>query len=422
MGTRGHTSVAAETGLRFLLAGFGARGDVVPLFVLARALSARGHAVRVAAPPDYQAEAEARGLTFTAVGSPVRSLFRGRELRLHQLLSKIRAEVGLQFESLAPLARGVQLVVGTAGAVAAASAAEAAGAGSLHLALSPRALPSSDHPPPYVPWPTLPKFLSRVSWGSVGMVLDTIGRAILNEQRRRLGLAGVSDMLGHLLPTRALMAADPVLGPLPEDLARTVFQCGALFDDVDTRVPDEVEAFLAAGSPPVFLGFGSMTDAHSEQTTALLLRVVRASGRRALIERGWGGLGEGAHGDDVLVADRVSHVSVFSRAACVIHHGAPGTVSEAARAGVPQLVIPRVLDQSYWGNRVKELGVGPAPLPRSRLDARRLEASLEIALSPAVINGARDLATRVRTDGVSCAIERLERLAARPCEALIPAV
>jgi len=422
MGRRGHSSGAPTKGLRFLLAGFGARGDVVPLFALARALTERGHDVRVAAPPDFEAEARERGVAFSPVGTPVRSLFQGRSLKPHQRLSRAREEIGLHFRALAPLAKDVQLVVGTAGEVAAASVAEASGAGFVHLSLSPQALPSANHPPPYVPWPSLPALLSRVSWGSVGVLLNTLGRSMLNDERRRLGLAGVSDVLGHLLPRRALMAVDPVLGPLPGDLAQTVLQCGAIFDEADTALSADVEAFLSAGAPPVFFGFGSMTDAHVAQTTSTLLSAARARGQRAIFERGWGGLGEGAHGDDVLVLDRVSHAALLPRVASVVHHGAPGMVALAARAGVPQVVIPHLLDQPYWGSRVKALGVGPAPLPKARLEPRRLGQALKVAASPAVIAAARELAPRIVRDGLACAVDRIERLAARPCEALVPAV
>ena len=74
--------------------------------------------------------------------------------------------------------------------------------------------------------------------------------------------------------------------------------------------------------------------------------------------------------------DLPDHAALFPRVAAVVHHGGAGTTTIAARAGVPQLIVPHLLDQYYWAERVRALGLGPPPLPRRRLDAASLAAAL----------------------------------------------
>jgi vancomycin aglycone glucosyltransferase len=72
----------------------------------------------------------------------------------------------------------------------------------------------------------------------------------------------------------------------------------------------------------------------------------------------------------------VAHPALFRRVAAVVHHGGAGTTTTAARAGVPQVVVPHLLDQFYWAARVTDLGLGVALPPRRRLTADALAGAL----------------------------------------------
>ena len=72
----------------------------------------------------------------------------------------------------------------------------------------------------------------------------------------------------------------------------------------------------------------------------------------------------------------VSHERLFPRLAAIVHHGGAGTTTAAARAGVPQLVVPHLVDQYYWAERVAGLGLGPRGLARATLTADRLADTL----------------------------------------------
>jgi UDP:flavonoid glycosyltransferase YjiC (YdhE family) len=154
-----------------------------------------------------------------------------------------------------------------------------------------------------------------------------------------------------------------------------------------------------------------MVDRNAGRTTAMVVEAARAVKRRALISAGWAGLGSNESiGPDVLVIGSIPHAKLFSRVAAVVHHGGAGTTHAATRAGVPQIVVPHLLDQFCWARRVARMGVGPEPLPRWQLSSRRLIARLEACLTDRVMAlRATDLAARTaRHDGVANLVRFLE--------------
>ena len=103
--------------------------------------------------------------------------------------------------------------------------------------------------------------------------------------------------------------------------------------------------------------------------------------------------------EDVFVTGPVTHPKLFPRVAAVVHHGGAGTTTAAARAGVPQLIVPHVFDQFYFAKRLVELGVAPPPLPRTRLDGPALAAALAPILDNEFLSQrAAELGTRLRRE------------------------
>ena len=166
-------------------------------------------------------------------------------------------------------------------------------------------------------------------------------------------------------------------------------------------------AFLKRGAPPVYVGFGSMSGAEEDALTTIVLAALRRCGLRGVLATGWGGLGAAELADDMLMLDWVPHDWLFPRTAAIIHHGGAGTTATGLRCGVPQVIVPFFGDQHFWGQRIRELGVGPAPVPRRRLTADRLTAALtEATTDPEVREQARAARTRIRAeDGVGTAVE-----------------
>jgi len=154
--------------------------------------------------------------------------------------------------------------------------------------------------------------------------------------------------------------------------------------DEPAELDPRIAAFLDLDPAPVFIGFGSMVARRVPELAAHAIDAVRAIGHGAIIAGGWAELDRHITGaSDVLTISAVPHDLVFSRVAAVVHHGGAGTTTAAARAGVPQVVLPHILDQYYWAHRVAQLGLGPRGLPVDLVTADILADRLDAAVSDA---------------------------------------
>ena len=183
-------------------------------------------------------------------------------------------------------------------------------------------------------------------------------------------------------------------------------QTGAWILPDERPLPAELAAFLDAGAPPVYVGFGSMPMRASEDVARVAIEAIRAQGRRVLVGRGWADLALIDDRDDCFAVGEVNQQALFGRVAAVVHHGGAGTTTTAARAGAPQVVVPQIADQPYWAGRVAELGIGAAhdgPTPTFE----SLSAALGTALAPETRARATAVAGTIRTDGATVAAKLL---------------
>jgi UDP:flavonoid glycosyltransferase YjiC (YdhE family) len=175
--------------------------------------------------------------------------------------------------------------------------------------------------------------------------------------------------------------------------------------------PAELERFIGAGPPPVFIGFGSMPVRDPARITALVVEAVRRCGQRAVLHAGWAGLG-GALPPGIFPIQYAPYGWLFSRMAAVVHHGGSGTTGFGFWSGVPSLVVPFGFDQFYWGQRAAELGVGPQPVPFRNLTAARLATAIKAAVSDeSMRTRAAALGQKLRAEnGVQRAVELIGQL------------
>jgi vancomycin aglycone glucosyltransferase len=375
--------------MRVLLSTSGSRGDVEPLVALAVRLRALGAEVRMCAPPDCAERLAEVGVPMVSVGRPV-----------HAGPPGLAAEViATQFDRVPPVAEGCDAVVATGGVVAAVavrSVAEKLDIPYFYAAYSPTYLLSPYDPPlrrrgdgePPAPDVTANLGLYRRFGGA------------LNSRRAGIGLPPAENLFDYVRTDRPWLAADPVLAPLPTDL--DVVQTGAWILPDERFLSVELEAFLAAGSPPVYVGFGSTPE--TADAARVAIEAIRAQGRRVVLSRGWADLTPPDDRDDCFAVAEANLQVLFGRVAAVVHHGGAGTTHVAARAGVPQVVIAHGMDQPYFAERVAELGVGVAhdgPIPTFE----SLSGALVTALAPETRARATTVAGTIGADGTTVAAE-----------------
>ncbi len=398
--------------MRVLLSSWGSRGDVEPLAALALRLRELGAEVRVCVPPDEEfAALFARvGVQIIPLGPSTRSIAAGLKAPAPDAAFRLAAElVAARFETLPTAAQGCDALVATGLMPAGArSVAETLGIRYVLATFHIFGLPSRHFPPAARPGKqsSAAETDNRVLWREDGERVDALYREPLNRHRAEIGLPPVASVRDHVLGGEVWLAADPVLAPWQDLTDLDIVQTGAWILPDDRALPDELERFLEAGEPPVYVGFGSMAMRTAPDLGTVVIDAARANGRRVVLSRGWADLRTTDERGDCLVVGDVNHASLFPRVAAVVHHGGAGTTTTAALAGVPQVVVPQIVDQPHWARRVAELGIGVAhdgPVPTTET----LTDALRTALQPNVRDRAMAVATQIGTDGARVAATRL---------------
>ena len=272
-------------------------------------------------------------------------------------------------------------------------------------------------------FPRLPRWsagaLNRLSYQLARQMIWQGFRAADNLARREvLGLPAAPFWgpfnAGCLQHYPILYGYSPSVLPKPADWDDHIHVTGYWFLDPagDWTPPASLTEFLQAGPAPVYVGFGSMSSRKPEQTADLVLQALAQAKQRAIILSGWGGLRKESVPHTVLMVEEVPFSWLFPRVAAVVHHGGAGTTSAALRAGVPSIVIPFFGDQPFWGQRMVELGVGPAPIPRRRLTAERLAQAIQDALTDQTVRQrAAHLGSVIRAeDGIAQAVAIVQQI------------
>jgi sterol 3beta-glucosyltransferase len=421
--------------VRVALLTAGSRGDVQPFVTLARALRLAGHDATVAGPPEGAALAAPYGVPYAAAGADYQALLatdEGRALLGNPLRAArvwrtlVEPTVRATLDGAWAAAQGADVLVVHPKVLGAPDIAERLGARAFVATPVPLLAPTGAFPAPGTTTRDLGPWLNRRSYALVAAAARPFAGLLRRWRAEVLGLAprppgaGPYRLGGAPLPVLQAFSAHVV--PPPSDWPAWAPVTGFWFDeDVGAPAPAggagwspprELLAFLAAGEPPVYVGFGSMVGRDPEAATRLVVEAVRRAGVRAVIAAGWGGLSVEvgrAVSDRLHLIDGASHGWLFPRVAAVVHHGGAGTTAAGLRAGRPTVICPFAADQPFWGARVAALGVGPAPLPQRRLTADALAAAIRVAVTDADMRArAERLGTAVREErGVARAVASL---------------
>ena len=398
--------------MRVILGSAGSRGDVVPILEIASALQRRGHEVEVFVPRQFEWAATERRLRTHHFATDSHGLMQSLDHGLRstqQTLEWAQQAMLDQFEVMLPGAEGADALVTMINELGAPTVAEHHGIPHFRVSCVPSLV--GDQPPAVTPFQRLPAPINRLLWEGVELGTKLIFAKTLNQKRRELGLREIRRFCDYAAGySHNLLAIDPVLVPPCRGWRHRYEYVGYPFGGDDGQLSPGIEAFLEEGPPPVYFGFGSVYLPQPEKLTTMILGAVKRVGCRAIIDRGWTGLGEGASlPRDVLLIREAPHRQLFPRMAAVVHHGGSGTTHNAARAGVPQAIAPQILDQYFWAERIYQLGLGPRAVPATRLTEANLAASLKQLLRPTPAFQARVVASLMRVDGAEAVAKAIDR-------------
>jgi vancomycin aglycone glucosyltransferase len=392
--------------MRVVLSTYDSRGGVEPLVAFAVRLQGLGAEVRMCAPPDCAERLAEVGVPLVPVGAPVRPLVHGTAPPSMADVPRRAAElIAAQFDTLAAAAEGCDAVVASGlvpAVVGARSVAEKLGIRSVFVSYCPIYLPSPHHRPQPLPGRPIPPDVTdrRVLDDLSVQNYNSLFGEPLNAHRAAVGLPPVDNVRDFFITDQPWLAADPILAPWQQPADLDVVQTGAWILPDERPLPADLAAFLAAGPPPVYVGFGSMRA--PTDIARVAMAAVRAQGRRVILGHGWADLALIDEQDDCFAVGEVNQLALFARVAAVVHHGGAGTTTTATRAGAPQVVVPQWADQPYWAGRVADLGIGTAhdgPTPTTE----SLSAALTTALTPRTRARAAAVAGTIRTDGAAVA-------------------
>ena len=428
--------------MRVVIFAYGSRGDVQPFVAVADRLRRRGHEPVLAAPAAYAWLAEQQGLEFVGIDDRLNDLFLtdpdviavqtvknpplGMYVRAWRTLRReLDARLPIVLDQMLAAAKGADLVVQGYDEIPVEQAhhvAEGLGIPWVLATLSPNFVPSRHYPSKLVPagkdFRPLVNRLSHVlrigfrSLGTVTVHRFRVGTLGLPNRWRQNNRMRTPD--GRPVPLVHLFSAD-IVTPAPDwpDWVRTTGFC--FLQDAHEGAPTaELEAFLAAGEPPVCVSFGSVRGLDPEAAGATVVEAVHRAGVRAVVVRAGGSIEIADPPPDVLVVDEVPFSWLFPRVSAVVHGGSVGISSEALRAGVPQVGCPPTGEALAWAAVLTDAGVAPPPILLRDLTAANLAEAVDRARTdPAIRAQVRRLGDKLRNeDGADAAARAIEDLAA----------
>ena len=417
--------------MHVLIMSFGTRGDIQPYAALSGALARAGHDVTLAVPEgfaDLVPQAGPGTIRHQPAGSRMLRLLQEvmpelsgprDALRTLRIMTSAMRELNAECWAAAQAARP-DVVVYHPKCLAGPHIAEVLGVpGVLSLPI-PFFTPTRAHAMP---------FFGGASFGALGNKMSYEFRrmsgimygGMINDFRRDVGLRRVHRLADPLRnsdgsPVHILYPYSRHVVPIPDDYPPSAHVTGYWFperSDDSWEPPARLVNFLAAGEPPVYIGFGSMGFGKGATGRRdAVLKALRAHGLRGIVATGWGGIAPGeSDADDVLVMEGAPHEWLFPRVAAVVHHGGAGSTAAGIRAGRPTLVVPFLGDQPFWGARVRSLGAGPAPLPARHLRAGLTERLGDLVHTASYASCADELGAAVRAEhGLTAGVQALEQI------------
>ncbi|KAK0107754.1 hypothetical protein ONS96_003551 [Cadophora gregata f. sp. sojae] len=418
----------------------GSRGDIQPFLKLGKNLKEYGHRVRIATHPAFKDFVEKdSGLEFFSVGGDPAELmaFMVKNPGMIPTMETLKkGEVGRRRQQMAEMFEGfwracinatddekdvsnlkmmgakspfiADAIIANPPCFAHIHCAERLGI-PLHLMFTFPYTPTQAFPHPlanikksnvdpgYANFMSYP-LVEMMTWQGLGDLVNTF-------RVKTLGLEPVSTLWApgqlYRLKVPFTYLWSPGLVPKPKDWGPEIDIAGFVFLELASSFepPENLVKFLDAGEPPVYIGFGSIVVDDPDTFTKMIFEAVDKAGVRALVSKGWGGLGDDNTPENVYMLENTPHDWLFPKVSAVVHHGGAGTTAIGLKCGKPGMIVPFFGDQMFWGTMIGEAGAGAQPVPHKELTADKLADGIRQCLTVEARKGAEKIAQEIAREG-----------------------
>jgi vancomycin aglycone glucosyltransferase len=384
----------------------GTRGDVQPMVALATGLMKNGHEVLIIAPPENEELARRYDCKFEPWGQSMKkAVNENPEKQKGGVAATISPKegkklIGDQINLLPPIIKGVDLVLGAGIVMGVQTAADIVKAPYRLVAFYPIILGTTKDDP----------LKSRIMFGFGRSMINMFTKGFINKHRAKYGLSPIKDVWTHWLGENVIIACDRELNAARQGVAFPFTQTGFMLLPSKNSLPDNVETFLNAGKPPVYIGFGSNPIVDREKYSQIFEKVREATGQRFIVSKGWANLSE-TDSPDILYVDEMPFEFLFPRLAAVIYHGGTGTLAAVARAGIPQAAFPFIADQFMNRDQIVKLGLGPKTCDFKEMTTDSISSAIKECITNEIYRrNAAEIAQRLQNaNGLELTIQLIEK-------------
>lgn len=427
--------------LNIVIMVIGSRGDVQPFLKIGRVLKEDyGHRVRIATHPTFREYVQRdSGLEFFSVGGDPSELmaFMVKNPGMIPTMETVRAgDIGKRRAAMAEMFDGfwracinvtddekdsqnlkmmgaknpfvADAIIANPPSFAHVHCAEALGI-PLHLMFTFPYTPTQAFPHPLASIKKSnvdPGYTNFISYPMVEMMIwQGLGDLVNAFRVKTLNLDPVSTLWApgatYRLHVPFTYLWSPGLVPKPPDWGDHIDVSGFVYLDLASNFepPADLEAFLAAGEAPIYIGFGSIVVDDADRFTQVIFDAVEKAGVRALVSRGWGGFGNQNVPNNVFMLDNTPHDWLFPRVKAAVIHGGAGTTAIALKCALPTMIVPFFGDQHFWGKMVGEAKVGPSPIPYKYLTVDNFADGIKYLLTDEARVAVQEIARGIELEG-----------------------
>lgn len=425
--------------LNIVIMVIGSRGDIQPFLKIGKILKeSHGHRVRIASHPVFRDFVEQLGLEFFDVGGDPSELmaFMVKNPGLIPNMQTLReGEIGKRRASMAIMFEGfwkacitdndqdksginmspfvADAIIANPPSMAHVHIAERLGV-PLHIMFTFPYTPTTQFPHPlaniktrksnvdagYVNFMSYP-LVEMMTWQGLGDIVNRF-------RENTLRLEPVSSLWApgalYRMKVPYTYMWSPGLVPKPLDWGPEIDVSGFVFLDMAQHFnpPKEMTEFLEAGDPPVYIGFGSIVVDDPNKFTEMIFKAIEIVGVRALVSKGWGGLGRDNDNtpENIYMLDNIPHDWLFPKVKAVVHHGGAGTTAIGLKCGKPTMIVPFFGDQPFWGGMVASAKAGAFQcIPYKKLTAEQLAEGIRQCLTEEAQRNVQKIADSISKEG-----------------------